>query len=165
MIELLNVVGSLLLGVFRRSTLKKAPLNCLQKEKNGDHLSTSSIPFGLRFPFKSVNCLYTWGLAALIMSCLFFCGFGESSEAETLAHTCMWPTAALKSGGQGCAMGTKSTYYRGSRSLSAVGASPQAPLVILKELLLLEPQAAGVPGYEFSLSSAPARQITNLSFL
>lgn len=32
-------------------------------------------------------------------------------------------------------------------------------------LLSLEPQAAGVPGYEFSLSSAPTRQITNPSFL
>lgn len=86
---MLNMVGSLLLGVFRSSTLKKAPPNCPQKEKNGDHLSTGSIPFGLRFPLKSVNCPYTWGLAALIMSSVFFCGFGESLKAETLAHTCV----------------------------------------------------------------------------
>lgn len=94
MTELLTVVGSLLLGIFR-STLQKAPLNCPRKERNTNPLAP--IPFGLRFAIKNVNFSHTWCLAALIMGWVFFCGFGESLEVEkqTLAHACVWTVPQL----------------------------------------------------------------------
>lgn len=131
MTELLKVMGSLLLGVFR-STLQKPPPTFPRKKRSRNTYPPAPIPFGLRFALKNVNVPHTWGLAPRSWAECSSVALEKALRQNSRdTGTCLHVTvpATVKARGWGCATGAKSTCYRGSRSLPTVGTSLQGPLL------------------------------------